>query len=516
MIPATRPAAKARPSSIAFSVLRTIRDALRDTDNEEPSHDEWLALNRKIEAVIDACRRGRDGVIRWFENLTGVDLFRCEVCETYKDVAGSTVLSNRRLCDDCHSTHSLCEDCDALVHDDDGRWVCNDARRVCDSCAEDYPSCSCCDYEGHRDNMHRDHGAWYCDNHVPSEDDDEDGDGVLSAEADVTQEYHGRPWLALPGEITDGHGNRKSARPTMWLGFELEVVARDGRWAAVHAIQTALGKRGIIKNDGSIPEDGFEIVSLPATLAYHQAGWGDAFFVTLAAHARGWDEKSCGMHVHMSRDALTPLQIARLQVFVNGDGLHVNNRAFIEKIAGRGATDYCRHYDKRLTDCAPVIERHTPMKPVNYDEDCRCAACVIQRDAYERALEASRGSEALRHQFRQMHRANDGRLSRLCKDRRNHDRYQAINLQAEKTIEWRIFQSNVSRLGFLKNLEFCHAAAKFCADAGNTGLHSDNFLAWIDRRRGEYPNLVRWAVRERLIARRHADAPGAVAPAIAA
>ena len=502
--------------AVPLGDIRILCNALRNLAAEEPSREDWDRLNDRIEDMLSASRRERDDVITWLRRRTGTLLFLCDCCEAWREETRGHRLGDHHVCEPCWSTHSLCEDCDTLVHDDDGRSVCEGSRFICDACASGYRLCATCDYEGHLESMNRMDGEWYCDDHVPSDDDSEDGDGVMAHEADVLQELLGTPWLAQPEEITDRHGNRKSKAPTLWMGFELEVVARDRRSHAVQAVLDALSGRGIVKNDGSIPDDGFEIVSLPATLAYHQAGWGDRFFSILAAHVRGWDEKCCGMHVHMARDALTPLQIARLQVFVNGDGMSTNNRNFIEQVAGRGATEYCRHYHKQLTDCGPTIERHAPIKPVNYDEGCDCASCTIQRDAYERATVAASGSEAVRHQFRQMYHANDGRLSRLCRDRRNSDRYQAINLQSDRTIEWRIFQSNVSMLGFLKNLEFCHAAAKFCADAGNTMLHSGTFLAWIEKRRGEYPNFVRWAVREKLLARRHADAPGAAPATIAA
>ncbi len=513
--PVPRAAAARKSQPLPLSAVRALCAACRLGRDDGLSLAEWAVLNDDVETLFRKSAHPQDAVLSWLTKLTGIDLFLCDCCECWRDRDRSHRMADAQVCDPCHDDHSVCDDCEALVQDDDSHSVCNGNRHVCESCSGEYRSCCTCDYEGHSENMHRVDDEWYCEDHVPSEDDEEDSDGVLDSETNVIDELHNVPWLTIRGENTDQHGNGKSARPTLWLGFELEVVSRRGRWEAVRAVREALDRRGIVKNDGSLPDEGFEIVSLPATLAYHQTGWGDSFFATLARHAHGWDEKSCGMHVHMARDALTPLQIARLQVFVNGDGQKIDNRDFIEKVAGRGSTEYCKHFNKRLTDCAPVIERHEPIRPIDHD-DCECASCLIQREAYARALDASRGSEALRHHFRQMRKANDGKLSRVCRDRRNTERYQAINLQNDATIEWRIFQSNVSRLGFLKNLEFCHAAAKFCSDAGNTGLHTHNFLGWIDRHRGEYPNFIRWAVRENVMARRHADAPGATQPAIAA
>jgi len=90
----------------------------------------------------------------------------------------------------------------------------------------------------------------------------------------------------------------------------------------------------------------------------------------------------------------------------------------------------------------------------------------------------------------------------------NNDRYQAVNLNKADTIEVRIFRSNVSQIGFLKNLEFCDALAAFCRIASNVQLRPDHFLAFIDRNRGAYPNFTRWAVREGLMTTRHVIKPG--------
>jgi hypothetical protein len=511
-------AAPSYPFALRFSDLKGLCANLRRAKTEELALATWALIGEDINNLVSECQcRDKDQVIAWLGEITRIDLFVCVDCDCWRDRDKSNTTGDDLICQFCRENYSTCEDCDSLTRDEDGRSVNGGDRWCCDGCTEHYRACEQCGHEGHHDDMYRYDHEWYCEDHVPSDDDDgEDSDGVHNAEINVLEMLPSRTWLAAPGENTDRHGNGKSKAPTLWMGFELEVIPHSYRSEAVYAVTQALDGRGILKNDGSLSDDGFEIVSLPATLAYHQTGWGEAFFATLAENVRGWSEKSCGMHVHMARDALTPLQIARMQVFVNGDGKGVNNRPFIEKVAGRGATDYCRDFKKQLTDCAPVIDRHVPIAPVNYEDGCDCPSCQIQREAYQRALEASRGSDVLMHQLRRIRRECDGPLSRVCKDRRNTERYQAINLQNDRTIEFRIFQSNVAQLGFLKNLEFCHACAKFCADAGNTELHTANFLDWLDRRRGEYPNLVRWAVRENVIARRHADAPGATAPSIAA
>lgn len=503
---------------MTFSEIKELCSTLRQAQNRTWSEAAWKAVHNAIVEMVVACRaRDADGVAAWLEARTGTALFVCRDCDRWSDKEKSIIADDEWVCHFCRENYSVCEECDCLTHDDYGHSINGGSRWCCDSCLEYYRTCSECDYEGHRENMFRSDGDWYCEDHVPSEDDDYDRSSLINAyDADILEVLSPVAWLAAPSENTDRHGNGKAKISTLWMGFELEVVARKDRQGAAEAVKAGLCGRGILKYDGSIPENGFEIVSLPATLAYHQTQWDESFFSMLFAHVRGWREPSCGMHVHLSRDALTPLQIARLQVFINGDGKHINNKLFIEKVAGRGATAHSAQHNKRLTDSAPMIERHEPASLPYFVTDCQCPPCIIQREAYQRALAASKGSEATAYRYRQLSRNHDGHLSRACHDRTYADRYQAVNLQNNRTVEIRIFQSNIAKVGFLKNIEFCHAAAKFCADAGNNGLHAANFLSWLDNRRGEYPNLVRWAVREDLMTRRHFDPPGTTLPAIAA
>ena len=169
------------------------------------------------------------------------------------------------------------------------------------------------------------------------------------------------------------------------------------------------------------------------------------------------------MHVHMSRAALSHLQIGRLAQFFTDDP----NVPFIEKVAGRGSGTYNQIKKKKITD--------------------------VKRGRYGSGRDAT--GLAYGH---------------------DNDRRQCVNLTKEGIVEIRIFQSNVSKVGFLKNIEFCDAVANFCRTASNTQLNRENFLKWMGEHRGVYPNFVQWAVREGLMTTRHHAAPGVEAPAVAA
>jgi hypothetical protein len=88
-------------------------------------------------------------------------------------------------------------------------------------------------------------------------------------------------------------------------------------------------------------------------------------------------------------------------------------------------------------------------------------------------------------------------------------------------MEFRLFRSNVAPLGFLKNLEFCHAVTTWSRYAGNLEVASSQegiryslpakydangtrirengasepwrlFVQWLSHNRADYRNLYRW------------------------
>lgn len=84
----------------------------------------------------------------------------------------------------------------------------------------------------------------------------------------------------------------------------------------------------IIKRDGSL-ENGMEVVSLPMSLDLHRTKW-DAFFENASKHGLRI-YKSCGMHVHASRENLTSLQIGKVLAFLHDPA----NIEFIKIISDR-------------------------------------------------------------------------------------------------------------------------------------------------------------------------------------
>lgn len=91
-------------------------------------------------------------------------------------------------------------------------------------------------------------------------------------------------------------------------------------------------KYAIAKRDGSMAE-GIEVVSLPMTLGMHHKGWG-GFFASVRENGLVV-KKTCGMHVHVSRELMTDLQIGRILSFMHNPA----NSKLITIIAGRCPPD---------------------------------------------------------------------------------------------------------------------------------------------------------------------------------
>lgn len=253
----------------------------------------------------------------------------------------------------------------------------------------------------------------------------------------------------------------------IWLGIELEVHPRPDNTTAGALKKCAKafqdddkGAFAIFKRDGSIPDDGFEIVTLPATLAYHRHIWERFFDRTIGASRslRSWETGKCGMHVHIDIRAFSPLQLGRFMEFYNARC----NNAFMSSIAGReihAGASYCP------TDTNIKI-RHA--KHVFYVRDGRCEKKAVRGFQHYAATGISKSTDG-------------------------------------NTLEVRIFRGNVARVGFFKNLEFVQATVLFAKETSNVKLHHKDFLAWFDtpNNRGAFKILWAWLVKKALLKSDH-------------
>ena len=117
-------------------------------------------------------------------------------------------------------------------------------------------------------------------------------------------------------------------------GVELEFNPRGGRQKFVESINAVFAgcPHFFVKNDGSISDDGGEIVTTPRTLSAH-----NEMFSLVEQHAAGFRASAvCGFHVH----APVPNNLfttARVYQFIMSPAL----AAFVTAIAQRHPNEYC-------------------------------------------------------------------------------------------------------------------------------------------------------------------------------
>ena len=224
-----------------------------------------------------------------------------------------------------------------------------------------------------------------------------------------------------------GFDKRNKSTTEPYLGIEIEYQV-DKRKEGRLYVGDNLYNHSLMKEDGSV-RNGFEIVSRPASYAQHMLKYEsflDGLPEWIHPHA------SCGMHVHISRTALSQMGAGKLVEFMNRD----DNEKFIQLIAGRKATNYQR-----------AIEDYDIKKPYKVD----------------------RGDDRA-------------------------DRYNYVNLSNKKTIELRIFASPKNTNEFKVRMQFVKAMIGYCQPAALTGTLKEqtsfsSFITWLENTKKEFKEL---------------------------
>lgn len=253
-----------------------------------------------------------------------------------------------------------------------------------------------------------------------------------------------------------------------YYGVELEVVVKAAghlKDALVHVHDDMGTEFAMFKTDSSIQGEGFEIVTAPATLAYHKQEW-QQFFKNSSKELKSYSTGCCGMHVHVGRDSLTPLVIGKLIAFINNPA----NRAFVSQVAGR-TSEYATFSDSHNALAARILGKKVATQPgVSKTGD-------ILNYAISSSVETARRS--------------------------------AINTRKKDTIEFRIFKGNVSKVGFFKNLEFVDSAIEYAKLIRYTNKSAEELAMEARRakhvRKGEeshsysllYTDYLQWLARDK-------------------
>lgn len=199
----------------------------------------------------DAIRRFDDHILcaPCFENRTVL----CDCCQDRIWAEEAVGNATYTLCRDCYEDHFVvCHQCGALIPNDDARYWEEEDEAYCPDCYD-------------------------------------------KLSTDAIHSYHYKPAPIFYG----GEGD------SLFLGVELEID--EGGEDSGNAQQILdIGNRRdghlYCKHDGSL-ENGFEIVSHPMTLSYHQneMNWREVMAKAVDLGYTSHNAGSCGLHVHCNR-----------------------------------------------------------------------------------------------------------------------------------------------------------------------------------------------------------------------
>lgn len=246
----------------------------------------------------------------------------CEYCGEYSDSDRFEHIENldEWWCNGCTHSHAYhCENCGDWISENYG----DDNTVVCNPCyADHYTTCDDCNEVIHSDNAYcHDDGTYceYCYNENHSSN---------------VHEYGYSPYLNFLSSDKDDE-NRLA-----YLGFELEAGGVTSSDRNRIADEISDGEDTFyLKEDGSIPEYGFELVSHPITLKRHkELNWQSILSQMSNAGMKSHDlgAESCGLHVHVSRNYLSPYKWLLIDWFIS------KYQAQFELIARRQETHWAR------------------------------------------------------------------------------------------------------------------------------------------------------------------------------
>lgn len=240
----------------------------------------------------------------------------------------------------------------------------------------------------------------------------------------------------------------KGERTKLYLGVELEVNAIsmefNSQFAAGMKVHETLKDNIIIKPEGV--NNGFEIVTVPATLRYHREKLWDGFFPGASEYLGG--DGGCGLHVHFSRNAVDDKTLARVIYFYHEPA----NNKFMTEIAGRPVSKdahWCKAIKKTWDESKPSVTIDEALPGAPHPEN--------------KQIQMGRGA--------------------ICVSTR----------KSGKTCEVRIFQSTPTQEHVFSCIEFVVAIIHWCKETPLTepDIREGNFIQWFvdNNRKLKYPYL---------------------------
>ena len=327
---------------------------------------------------------------------------------------------NKFFCMRCTYNWVECYECgEAILREDAIITHSNDD--ICRDCYNAYYfTCEGCGEVFHENEERYDGDCHYCESCYVDNCGEEPGDdGIFDYHSFSKHNY-------APRKIPEDNTN-------LFFGVELEC---DGGSFDISEFDWWVNDHDNLihfEHDGSLSDDGVECITMPCSLLYHQKrmNWEELCKILLRQGFCSHNASSCGLHVHISRDALTPIQIIKMDVFIN-----------------------------RASDFFSQVARRYSFYSAEYKKNKKADK-------------------------------NKGVWNNL---ESHHDRYTAVNTCNENTVEIRIFKGTLKAETILGTIEMCHALVGFVDTIPivriyDTDKNIINFIKYMADHHDKYPNV---------------------------
>jgi hypothetical protein len=287
-------------------------------------------------------------------------MYICEICNNeFENLEDIEILNGHHICNKCNEDQYVCcVDCDSLVKQEEACYI--DGDYYCEDC-----TCFCCHCnETTRVNdSYNYHGDYICENCYDNDfftcercgeiENYEDG---YRFDDNYYCEYCYSEALADCGIHSYGYKpccnflheeNEATLRKNnLHIGIELEIQGSDlvGFCNEINSEYDFDDGNFYLKVDGSLSDNGIEIVSQPMTYKYITENKDWNFCYKQIHNYDMSDTIGCGLHFHLDREYLTAKDIQMIDYIVN------TFSDFFETVGGRKYDYYCQKRDKRIDD----------------------------------------------------------------------------------------------------------------------------------------------------------------------
>lgn len=253
-----------------------------------------------------------------------------------------------------------------------------------------------------------------------------------SYEAGTLYSYSTKVERIIPKALEIVNRAKTETPAQLYIGIELECVAKE--YEAADLVSSSFGDYVICKDDGSLPDAGFEIVTIPETPEFHRINM-TRLLTEHKDNIRAFNYSSCGLHIHLNKRFFTNAQIGKMVLFVN----HDDNYKLMEQIAQRDFRNHSYALKQKVGNLSECMEGDIPK-------------------------DFGRSS------------VNVGGLN-------------------QSTIEIRIFKGNTKLESMLAKIDFVEALSYFVKKKGSRSMTSKKFLEFLDVEPDKYIHLKAYLTR---------------------